>query len=626
MCATTNIDIYLIFKVEILDIYTPNKVESCSLVNCELSERLSSPEAVQLFDKMRYGLVPVKDTFILPAGGAVATRIRTQNSALWFAHCHINSHHDDGMSFVLNVGRYEAPKDGTWLPDDYPDCNDVMLQSKRRYPFCDCYVNRDAILGTSLTEHRCSRDHLCHHVHAQVANLESYTYTGGVAIRSQYSLSPCWLSIIAVSVVIGLYLVVILAKRLKFGEEGPKLDKLGLSFRTRNYLTTFGNLSSFEQNDNAGPTAQTSFCEQIIHLISLQSKSYRPSCVNGLRVFEVSTLAVLTGILFYDVGNDSSSNGFSMQTSLLFFSTTLWTFTRMYPAVGSYWTWFQTEIKKQEKNRFSCEALCLSRTLIVSSMECFWPFIYSFICFSMAGLAGNIFVIVKYGVFLMLNNLCYISLGSFLGVTSKKLPRGMIASTVFSQTSLVAAGFYTTLPPGLGMIRYVSPIFWTFRGILKSSFSWSDTFECIRGQSDVGVNQCFLEFNVGIDRYKQRGINVATFNDPDSEKIFLEITALVCLYTGMQMLIYLRCKLAMRSRSQHISRRESEGTLPADDTEHVTVDISDTERSPHTRDKFVVGSNIVEEIERSKSNGDKDEMLDTSPIYIGVAPQEMTLK
>ena len=77
---------------------------------------------------------------------------------------------------------------------------------------------------------------------------------------------------------------------------------------------------------------------------------------------------------------------------------------------------------------------------------------------------GNFRVVVLVGLFLVLNNLCYISLGSMLGVYSRRVPQGMIASTIFSQTSLVAAGFYTKLPPALDWVRYISPFYWTFRG------------------------------------------------------------------------------------------------------------------------------------------------------------------
>ena len=50
--------------------------------------------------------------------------------------------------------------------------------------------------------------------------------------------------------------------------------------------------------------------------------------MNVLRVIEVCSLGILTGFLFYGVGNNTSYTGLSQRLSLFFFGTTLWTFTR----------------------------------------------------------------------------------------------------------------------------------------------------------------------------------------------------------------------------------------------------------------------------------------------------------
>lgn len=76
----------------------------------------------------------------------------------------------------------------------------------------------------------------------------------------------------------------------------------------------------------------------------------------------------------------------------------------------------------------------------------------------MAGIAGKITAVFNIGVFLALNTLCYMSIGSLLGILCPSVPHGMIASTIISQTSLVAAGFYTTLPPVIELIRFISPV------------------------------------------------------------------------------------------------------------------------------------------------------------------------
>ncbi len=170
-------------------------------------------------------------------------------------------------------------------------------------------------------------------------------------------------------------------------------------------------------------------------------------------------------------------------------------------------------------------------------MLALWPFAHVFIAYPLAGMFGRIDACMKISFLLMMNTLCYIAIGSVLGVLLPSVPLGMNLSTVVSQTSLVAAGFYTTLPPVINLIRYISPVYWTYSGILKSVYRASDTYRCIKGHSDVGANECYIEYNLGIDLMKRRGINVANSNDPGAESIALEASMLVILYISMNLII-----------------------------------------------------------------------------------------
>ena len=83
------------------------------------------------------------------------------------------------------------------------------------------------------------------------------------------------------------------------------------------------------------------FFGQFKMLAASEFKTYRPGCVNNLRLIEVASLGALVGLLFYDVGNRDSGESLGQKTGLLFFSVTLWTFTRMYPSVGTTNGWFK---------------------------------------------------------------------------------------------------------------------------------------------------------------------------------------------------------------------------------------------------------------------------------------------
>ena len=51
------------------------------------------------------------------------------------------------------------------------------------------------------------------------------------------------------------------------------------------------------------------------------------------------------------------------------------------------------------------------------------------------------------------------------------------------------------------------------------------------------MNRCFVEFHPAINNLKERGINVATFGDDQSAKIWLECSVLVLFYVAMQAFI-----------------------------------------------------------------------------------------
>mmetsp|Transcript_15888 Transcript_15888/g.45671 ORF Transcript_15888/g.45671 Transcript_15888/m.45671 type:complete len:298 (+) Transcript_15888:1317-2210(+) len=139
----------------------------------------------------------IKDTFVLPAGGTVLTRLRGGSGppGVWLAHCHMNLHREDGMAFVLNVGDYKPPSNSSWLPSDYPECETPFVAAHHHsHPACDCYDNTDALQDRRLKAeegYKCSRAHLCYHAHGEIAALPHTKYEGGIRTHAPNDL-PGW--------------------------------------------------------------------------------------------------------------------------------------------------------------------------------------------------------------------------------------------------------------------------------------------------------------------------------------------------------------------------------------------------------------------------------------------------
>lgn len=255
------------YKMEILAIEKPDRKRDCNLSHCKLNTAFNKDAIANLDRTIPRGISVLKDTFILPAGGAVVTRIHTEEPALWFAHCHLDFHKEDGMAFVLNVGNYRAPVKSSWLPEDYPSCDTPFIRSKQKRPACECYINKDAILGNALTkDHRCSRNHLCYHELSQAANLDSYK-ENGFRISSDFSISS-WS--IGIMITAAIFMITWF-----FSYILP-------SYREKHSKDEAGTEGNGDIRSNA--TIHDLFRLQFIH----DWKVYQPTCTNQLRVLEVT--------------------------------------------------------------------------------------------------------------------------------------------------------------------------------------------------------------------------------------------------------------------------------------------------------------------------------------------------
>lgn len=721
-------------KVEILDVAYPSLQRDCTLAYCTFSEAYAAKSKISALDKIPMNTVVKKDTFVIPAGGAVVTRIHASNRGLWYAGGQMDIHRDDGMSFVINVGDWRIPADDDWLlpiVPDFPSCNSSFVVSVQMNPSCECYVDENAPLRMKMVEkYYCSRSHLCRHSLSQASNLDSYNYEQGLTIQSdrQWRVSGTLLTAIFFIVVIlnGLLVAFLppislvstdeysmkkgrisraIRRLSSFGRDissiqsakGEAESKGGRPPRrnaifmqsdidvhitrcTRDFdepmsdyysdedddesstdddtppdgqnmalppppprrshksshpsteLTTqssrnmqqslalererdnFRHLSSLNPHSRngrkrrrkSGPStvsrrsslsttferlfseraddeedeedidnhlkrafefaldgyniqgkidivpineekahSQSPMIIQLLYLLRVQLWTYLPCSVNLLRLVEVIGLALITGGVFESAGSDTGQTGVSQINKLMLVSTLIWTFPRMYATIPSHHDWYKSAKLILRYKRFSLSPLYTSRILAVTISECIWPTIYCFICFPMAGLVGNAKALCEISFLLATNNLSYISLGAVMGACTSSLPFGMIAATVISQGSILAAGVFTQLPPSLEWVRNFSPFFWTMQGLLKSVYRWTDTYDCaMSSSSDVGANQCFIEYDAMIEQYKRQGIHVATYNDASSENVTRESLVLVVLSVVIQLVLFVRCFFA----------------------------------------------------------------------------------
>lgn len=164
------------------------------------------------------------------------------------------------------------------------------------------------------------------------------------------------------------------------------------------------------QADDTDVNEQSSFRDQFTFLFNSQWLLYRPTSMSLLRCTEVASLAFFTGALFYSIGDDSTATGFGSVNSLLFFSVTLWTFTRMYPSINTHHGWNESLRIISNEHRYAIIPACLARYCVVLLCESGWPCLYVFVCYPLASMAGSWNAMFRIGLMLSLNNICYITI------------------------------------------------------------------------------------------------------------------------------------------------------------------------------------------------------------------------
>jgi hypothetical protein len=299
---------------------------------------------------------------------------------------------------------------------------------------------------------------------------------------------------------------------------------------------------------------QSPFVQQLRYLMLEQWRMYFPACVNVLRFLEVAGVAALSGVLFG--GSDATTTRIAELNNFVLLTSLYFTFSRMYPSVISHHDWFKTLPVVIKYKRFSLASVFSSRVFVVVVLECIWPTVYVFICFSLAGLLGDVKLLCQISFLVASNNICYISLGALIGSVASSMQYAITAVTMLTQVTLLAAGVFNELPPSLEWARKASPFYWTVQGLLKSVFKWTDNTDCVVGSSsDLPMNQCFIEFDPTIHQYRRKGISAVMYNDPSSENVLIESLILVAMSVAIQTILFMRCFLvAYRVKSPNVVR------------------------------------------------------------------------
>jgi len=271
-----------------------------------------------------------------------------------------------------------------------------------------------------------------------------------------------------------------------------------------------------------------------------------PIVMSKAQAGQYITISLLIGWLFYGVGSSPLQRNLNETISLLFYTTTLWTFAPCYAAIFRMKERVIQIDVELKKGLFMVGPYTVAMTIADLLLHSIWPFVYAVITFAMADCGKDFGSFVVLVLLVMLCALAYQSFGVLLAVLVPSVSTSMAMATAFAQTTLVASGFYRTLPASIAWYRHFSLTTYVFRGFLRTSFSWTDSYQCnVRSMVDdkAGMNSCQIELAGMIDGMNRRGMNVATAPQDISPGVDVLVLVLFLLVSRFLVFLVLRRRL-----------------------------------------------------------------------------------
>jgi len=119
------------------------------------------------FYKLNFVNPPLKDTVNVPVGGWAYLRFKADNPGVWFFHCHIGHHMEEGMRAAFNIMPYDQPQ----IPASMPAACGVCRSNTAAYSACDYCSSSSSSSCSSSTSSTCSGTTTSNTVNINFANL-----------------------------------------------------------------------------------------------------------------------------------------------------------------------------------------------------------------------------------------------------------------------------------------------------------------------------------------------------------------------------------------------------------------------------------------------------------------------
>ncbi|KAF4373466.1 hypothetical protein F8388_025160 [Cannabis sativa] len=222
----------------------------------------------------------------------------------------------------------------------------------------------------------------------------------------------------------------------------------------------------------------TSWWHQFKVLLQRGLKERRHETFNKLRIFQVISVAILGGLLWWRTPMSHIED----RIALLFFFSVFWGFYPLYNAVFTFPQERTMLIKERSSGMYRLSSYFLAKTVGDLPLELALPTAFVFIIYWMGGLKPDPFTFILSLLVVLYNVLVSQSLGLAIGAILMDIKQATTLASVTTLVFLIAGGYYVQqIPAFIVWLKYLSYSYYCYKLLLGVQYKEGEMYECSKG-------------------------------------------------------------------------------------------------------------------------------------------------
>lgn len=276
-------------------------------------------------------------------------------------------------------------------------------------------------------------------------------------------------------------------------DQDPKLVREALKSAYEKNIATklkdeLSNLGANDCNSTKNASAKngkkagqwsTSWWHQFKVLLQRGVRERRHEAFNKLRIFQVISVAVLGGLLWWHTPTSHIED----RVALLFFFSVFWGFYPLYNAVFTFPQERTMLIKERSSGMYRLSSYFLARTFGDLPLELALPTAFVFIIYWMGGLKADPVTFILSLLAVLYSVLVAQGLGLAIGAILMDVKQATTLASVTTLVFLMAGGYYVQqIPPFIIWLKYLSYSYYCYKMLLGIQYDDDDYYECSKGE------------------------------------------------------------------------------------------------------------------------------------------------